>query len=259
MNIFKLLGFRKILFFFLKACLIMAFNMFFLLILIDEFISLPLLANIIWVRFIYFPLFYSILFYLFCFYLRKDLNNIDKLPKIKLLKKKKRFLEKFKNNYRKLNKKDNIKKNILIREKVIYSDFKTSNFNKQDKILKNKQIEYSEEKNTKKIIDKKEILVLKKEKAIKKNIISQKKKISKGEIASKFFLILFCVIGCLIIILINPWSYLLFIFLFVLWNIGGLFGKLLTIFLLLTILGSIGILFFGTDEERENFFNSNFN
>ena len=66
MNIFKLLGFRKILFCFFKACLIMAFNIFFLLILIDEFISLPVLANIIWVKFIYFPLFYSILFYLFC-------------------------------------------------------------------------------------------------------------------------------------------------------------------------------------------------
>ena len=63
----------------------MAFNIFFLLILIDEFISLPVLANIIWVRFIYFPFFYSILFYLFCFYLRKDFNNIDNLPKIKPL------------------------------------------------------------------------------------------------------------------------------------------------------------------------------
>ena len=117
MNIFKLLGFRKILFCFFKACLIMSFNIFFLLILIDEFISLPVLANIIWVKFIYFPLFYSILFYLFCFYLRKDFNNIDNLPKIKPLKKKRKFLEKFKNNYKESNKKYNIKKKILLLRK----------------------------------------------------------------------------------------------------------------------------------------------
>ena len=39
------------------------------------------------------------------FYLRKDFNNIDNLPKIKPLKKKRKFLEKFKNNYKESNKK----------------------------------------------------------------------------------------------------------------------------------------------------------
>ena len=105
MNIFKLLEFRKILFCLLKACFMMLFNILFLIILVDEFINISLLANIFWFRFIYFSLFYSILFYLFCFYLRKDFNNIDNLPKIKPLKKKRKFLEKFKNNYKESNKK----------------------------------------------------------------------------------------------------------------------------------------------------------
>ena len=250
MNIFKLLRFRKILFCFLKACLVIAFNMFFLFVLVDEFISLPVLANIIWVRFIYFLLFYSILFYLFCFYLRRELNNIDKLPKIKSLKKK--FLEKFKNNYKELKKKDNIKKNILIREKVIYSDFKAPNFNKQDKIFKNKflvninknrQIEYREEKKVKKTIDEKE-------KTIKKSTISQKnkKKISKVKLVSKIFLILFFTIMYLGVIILYPGTYIFLLFILFLYFLGGIIGKILTISFVILVLAIPYILFL-EDEE----------
>lgn len=205
MNIFKLLGFRKILFCFFKACLIMAFNIFFLLILIDEFISLPVLANIIWVRFIYFPLFYTILFYLFCFYLRKDFNNIDNLPKIKPLKKKRKFLEKFKNNYKESNKKYNIKKKILL---------------------------------------------LRKERSIKKSIISQKnkKKISKIKLVSKIFLILFFTIMYLGVIILYPGTYIFLLFILFLYFLGGIIGKILTISFVILVLAIPYILFL-EDEE----------
>lgn len=115
MNIFKLLGFRKMLFCLLKACLMIAFNMFFLLILIDEFISLSVLANITWFRLIYFSLFYNILFYLFCFYLRKDLDNLEDLPKLKSFKKK--FLERFKKVEKPIEEKEIITKKVIVSQK----------------------------------------------------------------------------------------------------------------------------------------------
>lgn len=95
MSIFKLLGFRKILFCLLKGCFIIFFNMFFFLLLIDEFLKLPIITKITWVRYIYFIILYSTLFYLFCFYLRKDLDKLENLPELKLARKKiKKSIEK---------------------------------------------------------------------------------------------------------------------------------------------------------------------
>ena len=250
MNIFKLLKFRKILFCLLKACFMMLFNILFLIILVDEFINISLLANIFWFRFIYFSLFYSILFYLFCFYLRKELDNLEKISKIKNFKKKEKFLEKFKKNYKELNRKEDIKKRILVREKS-YCDFKAPNFNKQIKLIKSNFLVNTDKSKETKCKEKNKI-----EKTTEKNIISQKnkKKISIVKLISKIFLILFFTIMYLGAIILYPGTYLFLLFILFFYSLSGIIGKILIISFVILVLAIPYILFFGDEDMKKDFY-----
>ena len=241
MNIFKLLEFRKILFCLLKACFMMLFNILFLIILVDEFINISLLANIFWFRFIYFSLFYSILFYLFCFYLRKELDNLEKISKIKNFKKKEKFLEKFKKNYKELNRKEDIKKRILVREKS-YCDFKATNFNKQIKLIKSNFLVNTDKS--------------KETKCKEKNIISQKnkKKISIVKLISKILLILFFTIMYLGAIILYPGTYLFLLSILFIYSLSGIIGKILIISFVILVLAIPYILFFGDEDMKKDFY-----
>ena len=235
MNIFKLLEFRKILFCLLKACFMMLFNILFLIILVDEFINISLLANIFWFRFIYFSLFYSILFYLFCFYLRKELDNLEKISKIKNFKKKEKFLEKFKKNYKELNRKEDIKKRILVREKS-YCDFKAPNFNKQIKLIKSNFLVNTDKS--------------KETKCKEKN----KKKISIVKLISKIFLILFFTIMYLGAIILYPGTYLFLLSILFFYSLSGIIGKILIISFVILVLAIPYILFFGDEDMKKDFY-----